>query len=43
MGSQDSRSGHLVESDYGKMIRSYDGDYPIAENGFIAHYCTEKY
>lgn len=43
MRSQDSRSGHLDESDYGKMINSYDGDYPISEDGFIAHYCKEKY
>lgn len=40
--SQDSRSGHLNEEDYGQMLNNYDEKFPVPEDGFIANYCMEK-
>lgn len=40
--SQESRSGHLDEADYGKMLDDYDEKFPVPEDGFIAHYCREN-
>lgn len=39
--SQESRSGHLDETDYGVPLRESKGSLPVPEDGFIAHYCRE--
>ena len=40
--SPESRSGHLNEEDYGKMLDDYDEKFPVPEDGFVAHYCREN-
>lgn len=39
--SQESRSGHLDESDYGVPLHESEECLPVPEDGFISRYCRE--